>query len=188
MKIKGTSVVNYYNFVKNNHANRFNEWLNALPQDSKEIYSSVILTTNWYDLDASYIEPVKLIAEMFFNKNYAKTAYDLAFQSSQNALNGIYKVFIKIASIDFVIKRASSIVTTYYSDVKVEIFESNKDYMTMKVFGFVKGQELVFDGFCGWISGLFSFILKTKYSVIQEYNVLNNNDLIGEVTVKYKID
>lgn len=185
MKIKGVSVTNYNNYVRNNYSHIYEEWLNIMPEASRNIYSNMILASNWYDFNAAYIEPMMVLADILFDKNYSKTVYDLAFQSALNALNGIYKIFIKIASVEFVMKRAGSIMTTYYSDAKIEIVESNKDFIKLTVDGFVNGQELVFDGLCGWISGLVSIIFKNSYSVTQTYTLMPNDSLKCIITTKF---
>jgi len=184
MKIKGVSVTNYNNYVKNNLSHKYEEWLNSMSEESRKIYSNMILSSNWYDFNNAYIEPMKVLADIEFEKNYSKTVFDLAYQSALHALNGIYKIFIKIASIEFVMKRVSSIISTYYSDAKIEIAEANKEYIKLTVDGFVNGHELVFDGICGWISGLLSLISKTQHSVTQTYTQMPNNDLNCIIIVK----
>jgi len=187
MNIKGTSIIHYHNYVKNNFSDKFSEWLEKLPDESRKIYENVILSTNWYDLNDSYVIPIKFISEMFFDGNVSKTAFELSYLSAISALNGVYKIFIKIASLDFVIKRALNILTTYFSDVNVEILETNNSFFTMKINGFQKGQEIIFDSICGWVTGLLSFVLKTKYSVTQTNIELSNNYIEAIILVKLNI-
>lgn len=50
MEIKGTAVIAIRDFVKANYADKYNDWMQSLPENVKMIYSGVIDSSNRYSL------------------------------------------------------------------------------------------------------------------------------------------
>lgn len=71
----------------------------------KNIYKDVILSGNWYSLIDSILIPTEKIGELFYNGDVKKAAHQAGKDSALQALSGIYKIFVKIATFDFVAKR-----------------------------------------------------------------------------------
>jgi len=57
MKTKGTSLKNLRAYLKEKLGADFQKWLDALPEESKDIHTGIILNTKWYDLQDSIIKP-----------------------------------------------------------------------------------------------------------------------------------
>ena len=58
MKIKGTGIKTTRDFVKTNFSDRYDHWLNALSETSKQIYLSPVNLTEWFPMKEGYLEPV----------------------------------------------------------------------------------------------------------------------------------
>lgn len=163
MEIKGTSLSNISKYIKKHHPNNYEIWIDELPDASKKIFNDIILVSKWFDLTDGYINPVKVAGKLFFDNNIEKAAYEISKHSSIVSLNGVYKIFVKIASIDFVFKRAVNIFKTFYSDEANLIVEKPTDKtLFLKVTGFEKGEELIFDGISGWADGILRKIYNYK--------------------------
>ena len=122
MQVKGTAVKPTIEFVKIRFPVRYDEWFSKLPDETKEILKDTINATSWYPIQEAYIEPTKLIGELFFDDVY-DAAFELGVYSATVGLNGIYKVFIRIATPRFVLVRGLKIFSSYFntSEVKNEI-------------------------------------------------------------------
>ena len=114
MEIKGTAVIAIRDYVKTHYGDRYKEWLQSLPDNVQSIYSGMIDSSGWYPLGEGGLIPTKKTAEMFFNGDYEKGAWDAGKFSAQKALTGIYKIFVKASSPGYIIQRASRVFSTYY--------------------------------------------------------------------------
>ncbi len=114
MKIKGTIVTSIQGFVKENFPNRFQEWINGLTPESKDLFTKSIMASEWYSYQDGLIKPSELAAQLFYNNDIKKAAWEIGRYSADVGLNGIYKVFILIATPQFIMKRAGKILASFY--------------------------------------------------------------------------
>lgn len=186
MKIKGTSVSNTNDYVKSFYPLRYKEWVESLPEKSREIFSNPILASNWYNITDSQVEPIKKIADLFYESKYQETFYKVGKDGADRALKGIYKIFIKIATLEFVIKRASVISSTYYTeDGGIKIIENNKDLLLLDIIGFEPGQEMMIENISGWLDGLLEIVTNKNYHIQTIYKGINNNKLDSKIKVTF---
>jgi len=110
MDVKGSSVVATREFVRINFGEAgLKKWIEALPEEGKKIFSSAIIAANWYPLKAALTEPTRKICGLFYGGDL-RGAWETGRHSAEYGLKGIYKFFIQIASPQFIIKKASTIL------------------------------------------------------------------------------
>jgi hypothetical protein len=151
MEIKGTAILAIRDFVKDNFQEKFNEWLNTLPQDSKLIYNGAIDSSRWYPLEAAGVIPTKITAELFYQNDYKKGAMEAGKFSAEKALTGIYKIFVKAATPSFIIQRASRIFATYYQPCKMEVIENTDGHVLLEISDMTQSDEVIEYRIAGWI-------------------------------------
>ncbi len=180
METKGTAIKNLQGYlIEQLGQDKFKEFIDLLPEKSKEIHNGVILNTRWYDLKDSIIVPFRIYVEMI-NGDFDQEFYAVGKDSAQRNLSGIYRFFISVASVDFVIKRAAIIFSTYYNGGKIDIAkESNKIYLN--VMGFDKSEEKIIINIAGWVEGVFDVIAKDKYKVEFLTEDLPENKILGKI-------
>jgi hypothetical protein len=152
MQVKGTSIKTTRDFVKIKFPNRFDEWIKSLPKESQTLYSDSVKVGDWFDIKTAYYEPMNKIIELFYNNNAQKGGEDLGLYSAEIALNGIYKVFLLVATPQYLMKRASRMIETFYTPCVVDVSEvvNKSSVMTIKKFeGITKTLEY---RFAGWVS------------------------------------
>lgn len=134
MDIKGTAIKTTREFVKTNFPGEYQEWINALPEKSKSIYSSTLINmAGWYPLKESYQVPMEKIVEMFFEGNHKLAGESMGRFSADLALTGIYKLFLMVASPKYLMTRASVVITTYYIPSEIKVSESDSKSVTMHI-------------------------------------------------------
>ncbi len=151
MEIKGTAILAIRDFVKDNFQEKFNEWINSLPNDSKLIYTGAIDSSRWYPLEAGGIVPTKKTAELFYQNDYKKGALEAGRFSAEKALTGIYKIFVKAASPSFIIQRASRIFATYYQPCKMEVVENVDRHVLVEISDMTHSDVVIEYRIAGWI-------------------------------------
>lgn len=151
MKVKGSVVLSILKFVKSQYASDYEAWFNRLPAGSKEIYGNVILVSEWYPLDLGAVEPTRLIGEMFFEGDVLEAARVSGVQSAEDALTGVYKVFVMVATPKFIMKRASKIMTSFYEPSTLVLGEERSKGVDIHITKFDEANEIVEQRIGGWM-------------------------------------
>ncbi len=186
IKIKGPSVKYIIQYIDYNFPERKNEWFDELPEKSKEIFNDIILSSKWYNINDSHINGIKTLAQVFFNGDVSKAAYEMGKFGGKKALSGIYKIFVKIPSLDYVVKKVSTIASTYYSkNVNIYVKKQTDKLLSLKIYGFYKGQELMMPNIAGWIDNLMSIIIKKQYKINFNSFSIEDNKIEGLIEVTF---
>lgn len=151
MEIKGSAVKSIAEFIKQHHADRYQDWLDSLPDDSKKIFLEPVLPSRWYPLNESAVVPTKHLAELFFDKDEEKGAWQSGRYSAEMALTGIYKFFIMAASPFFIISKASKILSTYYRPSDIVVVEKGNSWVIVNITLFDEPSLIIECRICGWI-------------------------------------
>jgi hypothetical protein len=151
MEIKGTAVIAIRDFVKTNYQNRFNDWLKSLPENVKNIYSGVIDSSQWYPLGEGGLIPTKKTAEMFFEGDYKKGAWNAGQFSAEKALTGIYKIFVKASSPGYIVQRASRIFATYYRPCEMTVVQRTETGVLLEISNMTESDVVIEYRIAGWI-------------------------------------
>ena len=151
MQVKGTSIKTTRDFVKAKFPARYDEWLKSLPSESKNLYTNMVNVGDWYDLKVAYTDPLDKIVDLFYNKNAQKGGEEMGMYSAEIGLKGIYKVFLLVATPQYLMKRATRTMETFYQPSEIEVTEGNGvTTVTIKKFdGLTKALEY---RIAGWIA------------------------------------
>lgn len=155
MQVKGIAVKAIKDFVEKQYPNGYKNWIQALPEESKKIFLAPIDVSQWYPIQYGSIEPTKAIGKLFFDGNVNKAAYESGRYSAQNALTGIYKVFVMIASPSFIIDRASRIMTSYYQPSSIVVKDKQSKMCTIHIEQLPDKSQIIEMRIAGWISKAF---------------------------------
>lgn len=151
MQVKGTAVKTTRDFVRTRYPDRYDQWLSLLTPDSQSLFHSTLDATAWYPYKTAYAEPVRRIMEMFFGNNLQLGGDQLGAYSAEIALKGFYKVFLLIASPQFLLQRASKIFTTFYDPSVVEAEMAAPNVGVLRIKKFDEIDESVEFRIAGWI-------------------------------------
>jgi hypothetical protein len=185
MKIKGTSVAVTFDFVKSNFPDSVEEWLGNLPESSRTIFKNPIISMQWYPFFEGMIFPTETIGRMFYQNNMQKASYEIGKFSAEKSLKGVYKIFVRIASTSFVLKRTSQIFNTYYDSTSIEILEQNDTKVVFKVSGIKPEGRLIFNRIAGWMEKTIEIVNNKPIQVDFTEKILENNTLTALITAEW---
>ena len=150
MEIKGVSIKSTSEFVKEKFPNKYDIWINTLPEESKKIFTGLVMPTAWYPLKEAFIIPIEKIGELFYDS--AKIAAEKSGRySAEKSLKGIYKIFVKVASPQYVIKRGSNVFSSYYKPARIKASSTSKKSAKVTIYNFSKEEEVIISRVAGWI-------------------------------------
>lgn len=150
MEVKGIALKTTRDFVKTNFPGDYSQWLNALPESTRKNFEGVLDVGKWYPLHENYLIPLGKISGMFFNGNEKKCGEALGYYSADVALKGIYKVFLLMASPNYLMQRASKIITTYYQPSQVEAEKVSQKSALIRITEFSEMDAALEYRFAGW--------------------------------------
>ena len=78
------------------------------------------MANNWYSFREMMVEPTAKMCELFYHGD-ARGAWEAGKYSADFGLTGFYKIFVKVGSPDFILKRASTIMAGYYSPCQLGV-------------------------------------------------------------------
>jgi hypothetical protein len=151
MEVKGTALKTTRDFIKTQFPDHYDKWLDSLTTDSRKIYSATLDATAWYPFRDGYLIPVNKIIELCYDKDFKTGGDRLGSYSAETALKGFYKVFLLIASPQFLMQRASKIFTTFYNPSRVEAEITGPYSAILRVLEFEDIDEAVEYRIAGWI-------------------------------------
>ncbi len=184
MEIKGTAVIAVRDFVRDRYPDKFKQWLNALPKESKTIFSDVIEATKWYPVDYGAAIPTEIIARMFFNNDLIKGAWESGRYSAEEALKGIYKIFVMVANPSYLIARASRVFSTYYRPCEMQTIKNEGNNLVLHISGMSNPQKAIEYRIAGWIEKALE-ISGSKDISVEITKSMTENDELTEFTINW---
>jgi hypothetical protein len=183
MEIKGSAVKSIPDYIRKFHPEKFNTWMESLPERSKQIFAGGVLPSNWYSLKDAAIVPTEALGKLVF-EDAVKGAWQCGRFSAETALTGIYKFFIKAASPFFIIDRAGRIFTTYYQPSAMEVVEKGDDYVVLHITRFEEPSALIEGRIAGWIEKAME-IHGVGFVTVDITKSLTRGDAFTEIVVKW---
>jgi hypothetical protein len=185
MEIKGTAVIAIRDYVKTNYGDRYKEWLQSLPDNVQSIYSGMIDSSGWYPLGEGGLIPTKKTAEMFFNGDYEKGAWDAGKFSAQKALTGIYKIFVKASSPGYIIQRASRVFSTYYRPCGMSVIDRKEKSVLLEISNMTESDIVIEYRIAGWIQKALE-ISGSKNVTIEFPQSISRGDEVTRIDIRWE--
>lgn len=151
MKVKGTSIKSTRDFVKAKFPNRYGEWIKALPPESQKLYTNNVNVSEWFDLKIAYTDPLDKIVKIFYNNDAHLGGIEMGMYSAEVGLKGIYKVFLLVATPQYLMKRATRTMQTFYQPSEIEVTEQEKNTTIVNIKEFEELTLALEYRFVGWI-------------------------------------
>ncbi len=153
MNIKGVSIKNCQEYIEDNFGKeKWSEIFNELGEGSKKhLPDGDIFPGNWYPIEL-FIEINEIIQRKYGEKN-RRILRDAAKYGAMNNMKGIYRIFLKIATPEYALKRASMIFSQYFDEGTLKHTETGKDYLQFQLDN-VDENHVFFERFAGFVEGI----------------------------------
>lgn len=150
MQVKGSAVEAIIKFVQNKFNDKYNDWINTLSGEAKEVVNEKILASSWYPIETAMIEPTRKICEMFYEGDM-KGAWEIGRYAADIALTGIFKLLVKVGNPRFMIMRAGGIISSYYRPGDVKVVELRQNAIAVYLSNFPQSSPVIENRIGGWI-------------------------------------
>lgn len=151
VEVSGLAVATIPLFIKENFGEEgVEKWKSKLDPEIFEIFNSSIKVNHWFDIQKTFVEPTKILCGLFYGGDY-QAAWKFGRFSADYGLKGVLKVFVKIGSINFLVKRASVIIPNYYTPMTMDIHTNEKGYAVLQIPDFPGIHPLIENRIGGWM-------------------------------------
>jgi hypothetical protein len=143
VEIKGIAVNDAIKAIKVSHGDQaYNKIIGLLKGESRKLFeNATILSSEWYPLDAfvQFLEMDIKVTLQGDEKELIRRSEALV----ERQLTGVYKVFVRWGSPEFVLNRISIVHRSYYRGVDIEISLPSAGKAIVKHTGFAKQHRLM---------------------------------------------
>jgi hypothetical protein len=145
-EIKGVGLRGLLKYIKQNNPGGVEPLLEKLPPAERKIFESPILTSNWYPYSV-FAELLKIMDDEMGSGDL-KLCRKYAEQSASLDMNSIFKIFFKVGSPQFIIKRSDWFWKQYYRPGGMEVSEVTDTMVRIRVkdFNMVKHHCMIMEG------------------------------------------
>jgi hypothetical protein len=151
MKVKGTAVETIPLFIKSKFGEQgFKRWLDAQTPTSHEIFRSSILASAWYPVKDGLIDPTLKFCELFYGGRMDGAIEQGRF-SAEHGLKGVYRLFVRLASPETLVGKASTIMPTYYEGSAMEVIEKGNGAAKVRITRFETPHSVIEHRMKGWM-------------------------------------
>jgi hypothetical protein len=151
MDIKGVSVKSIVEFINKRYPGRYQEWFNSLPPDSQRIFNNLIKVSDWYPIKSGLTIPIRKVGDVFYAGDWKKAVWEMGRFSAEEALTGIYKLYVKLGSAGHIIDRSGRVMAAYFSNCEVRLAESSSKHLVFQIIKFDEPDEAIENNIGGWI-------------------------------------
>jgi hypothetical protein len=149
-QVKGTAIQSSLRYVRERFgAAAVDGILRALPADKGGLLKGSILVSAWYPLE-TLIEYMKE-AERQLGAQAPELLYDMGKASCDHGVTGVYKVFFKVGSPEFVTSRSARVFSSYYDTGDLRLLESRDGYSCVEILGLEPSTPQLCARLHGWL-------------------------------------
>jgi hypothetical protein len=151
MEIKGTGIKTTREFVKTYFPEKYDAWMNSLPEKTRALYQSPLINmAGWYPYNEAYVIPIDKIITLFYAGNNKTGGEAIGKFSADIALKGIYKLYLMVATPKNLMQKASIMFLTYYNPCEIRVTDIKNKTVTMQITKFEGITPTVEYRIAGW--------------------------------------
>jgi hypothetical protein len=151
MEVKGIVAKSIAEFIKANYSEHYTEWESSLPMETLAILEKRISLHLWHSVEFGAEKPTIALANMFFDGDVQKAAFNSGRYSAERAFNGVFKMLLIFMSPQMLIQKAPRLFGTFYKPSTTLITKHASNHITMVVKDMEKHSEIIEYRITGWV-------------------------------------
>jgi hypothetical protein len=126
-------------------------WLELISPNARRVFTSEINPEAWFPLKETLIEPMANIAQLFYDWDLKKAAWDFGRMSADNRFHGVLKLLVKIPKTSALVEKASEYLSSYYRPCTITVPVSDQKYCLLRISHFPELDKTTEFRICGWM-------------------------------------
>jgi hypothetical protein len=149
MEVKGSAIITVPLFVRKKFALGFDAWMGSLPSEAQKIMA-MPLASRWYPLGPGLVVPTQRICDQFYGGD-DEGAWEAGKFSADQALGGMYRLFIQFGTPAFLVGRSVRVFETYFRPCRVVVAEAQSNRAVLHIQEFPEPSHLVECRIASWM-------------------------------------
>jgi hypothetical protein len=151
MEVKGSVLQSIPKFVHKKFGDAgLNRWMESLDQTARDVYSQSIMPSSWYAVAPHLVKPTQDLCDLFFGGD-ARGAWESGQFSADDGLRGIYRAFVMLGTPQFIVKKAATILPTFYKPSLLDVADLKDKSVTVRITLFPEPHPLLDARIGGWM-------------------------------------
>jgi len=125
-------------------------WLELISPHARRVFSSTIDPESWFPLKETLIEPMANIAQLFYDWDLKKAAWDFGRMSADVRFHGVLKFLVKIPKANTLVEKAGEYLGSYYRPCAISVPISDTKYCLLRITHFPELDKTTEFRICGW--------------------------------------
>lgn len=152
MQVKGKAIASIPKFVQKNFGKEgYKEWMDAIPAEAHSVFILTINPNEWYPLKETLIQPLANIAQLFYQWDIKKAAWESGRFSADSDSSGMFKLFSKAGSSNTFINKALENLEAAFQPIKCEASEINETSAKIVITRFPEIDKSIEFRIAGWL-------------------------------------
>ena len=154
--LKGMSYRTTLGFIKSKVGEEgLQKAIATLPDDARSAFQKGVLATEFYPFE--WIVLLQQAGLSVIGGDKRSVLREMGRFSAENALTTVYKIFFKVGSPEFIIKKATAVYATYFKGGgEIRMVEESKGFIRMQIDRYPGGHP----EFCRRLDGYYEMILE----------------------------
>jgi hypothetical protein len=150
--VRGKAIASIPAFViKKFGKDGYKKWLDAISAEAYQVFYLSIKSEEWYPVKITMIDPSANVAQLFYEWDIKKAAWEMGRFSADYGLNNIRKLFVKMGPEGYLLKKSVEIINSYYKPVYAETSEITEVSGIIRIKDFVDMDKTVEFRMAGWM-------------------------------------
>jgi hypothetical protein len=148
-RVKGTAVLSSLRYVRERFGEESLERVLAALPTGDALLRGGLLASSWYPMPA--LLRFMQEAERQLGAQEPNLVLNMGRASCDYGVTGVYKVFFKVGSPEFIIGRAARVFSSYYDTGKIEVVASRDGHAAVEVSGLEGSAPQFCERIYGWM-------------------------------------
>ncbi len=176
MEVKGVAIKSNIDFFREKYNSYYASFLEKLDDDVRVVYEGRVDIAQWYEIKNYYLKPMQIFADVAKVEDNIEFAKSIGIYSANVTLTGIYKIFIFMATPQYVLKKASSMMKTFYKDAVGEIIESGANWCKLQISNFPDLNNMLEHRIAAFSQRALELASAKNVKYIIEFSITKGND------------
>jgi hypothetical protein len=151
VQVRGAALLSLQQFILTRFQREgYQDWYAQLPPVAQQHFSTPPDPDGWYPLASALQTPLEVLCNLFY-AGKPLGAWESGKFSADHGLNNMMKIFISVASVPFIVKRAARILSRYYQSCEAEVWKSGSHEAIIRITSFPGLTPLIENRIAGYM-------------------------------------
>ena len=160
-------------------------WLELISPQARRIYTSEINPEAWFPLKDMLVEPMANIAQLFYDWDLKKAAWDFGRMSADVRFHGVLKLLVKFPKTNSLVEKAGEFLGSYYRPCAIQVPVSEPRFCVVRITQFPELDKTTEYRICGWMQRALE-ISGCKTVTVDIVKSLTNFQPVSEYEIRWK--